>query len=76
MIQEEEEEEDLVNNLLTIPPGFERGVLFEENNLGSIEDEPKNIQVNKSIVLLAKKNFLMKPCFQVQAIFHSYCFVS
>ena len=42
---QEEEEEDLVNNLLTIPPGFERGVQFEESNLGSIEDEPKNIQV-------------------------------
>ena len=46
VLTQEEEEEDLVNNLLTIPPGFERGVQIEESNLGSIEDEPKNIQVN------------------------------
>ncbi|KAL5266555.1 hypothetical protein ACHWQZ_G003808 [Mnemiopsis leidyi] len=44
--EEEEKEEivDLVNNLLTIPPGFERGMQFEEADLAHIEDEPKNIQ--------------------------------
>ena len=36
---------DFVNNLLTTPPGFQSGIQFEQDDLATIEDEPKNIQV-------------------------------
>ena len=52
LTQEKEEIVDLVNNLLTIPPGFERGMQFEEADLAHIEDEPKNIQVTVNLFIL------------------------